>query len=68
MAHHPHEVGTAMCEAFGLNPKDVKRITFDWTWETVGAVTVELHVTDASAMATVLKRYELVEKDDGKDI
>ena len=67
MAIDPAKAAMTICEGFGLNPSDVKRIAFDWTsddFSTFGKVTVELYVTEdqAKTMATILKEYELVER------
>jgi hypothetical protein len=40
-------LGVRLCEAWGLDPNQVKRITIDITANTLPAVTVELFAYDA---------------------
>lgn len=59
--------GIAVCEALGLNPKEVKSINIDIQPNQFGSVKVEMRITDeekTSELCEVLKKYHLVPMDD----
>ena len=56
------QLGSAICNALGLDARQIRRIAFDWTVSTIGTITIEMYVDQCQgeAMATVLKQYTLV--------
>jgi len=63
------KIGTKMCEALGLDPAYVQRITFDWDAGGMATIWVQHLVRDVGEISHVWKQYTLEEKEtpEGED-
>lgn len=65
----PKELGKKICMALGLDADKVASISFSWTPESIGKISVTQYVTlnDMVRMETVLREYQLVSTDEVTD-
>ena len=60
-----NDIGSLLCEAFGLDKEKVMNISFSWRAGGVARISIEsfVHDEDADKMMTVFNEYELKEKE-----
>lgn len=61
-------LGSAVCNALGLDEMSVRAVTINLTVDEVATVTVEMFIRAESGLETVLRRYELVEREDDAEV
>ncbi len=58
-----NDVGTKLCEVLGLDPTDIRRISFTWKAGYMATIEIEKIVKTDAGLESVFEEYELRKKE-----